>query len=97
MAKSKASYVCQACGAVHPRWMGRCDACGEWNSVIEEVSSSAPIGGKASGGAGRGRPIEMSSLADTNTKELPPQLALPQPHKEPKTKDKDKTLVSYLP
>ena len=65
MAKSKASYVCQACGAVHPRWMGRCDACGEWNSVIEEVSSSAPIGGKASGGAGRGRPIEMSSLADT--------------------------------
>ena len=66
MAKSKASYVCQACGAVHPRWMGRCDACGEWNSVIEEVSSSAPIGGKASGGAGRGRPIEMSSLADTS-------------------------------
>ena len=65
MAKSKASYVCQACGAVHPRWMGRCDACGEWNSVIEEVSSSAPIGRKNSGGAGRGRPIEMSSLADT--------------------------------
>ncbi|MED6311341.1 MAG: DNA repair protein RadA, partial [Pseudomonadota bacterium] len=47
------------------RWMGRCDACGEWNSVIEEVSSSAPIGGKASSGAGRGRPIAMSSLADT--------------------------------
>ena len=46
--------------------MGRCDACGEWNSVIEEVSSYAPIGGKASGGAGRGRPIEMSSLADTS-------------------------------
>jgi len=65
VAKSKASYVCQACGAVHPRWMGRCDACGEWNSVVEEVASSAPIGGKASGGAGRGRPIEMSSLADT--------------------------------
>ncbi|MEC9183687.1 MAG: DNA repair protein RadA [Pseudomonadota bacterium] len=65
MAKSKASYVCQACGAVHPRWMGRCDACGEWNSVIEEISSSAPIGGKASSGAGRGRPIAMSSLADT--------------------------------
>ena len=65
MAKSKTSYVCQACGAVHPRWMGRCDACGEWNSVIKEVSSSAPIGGKASGGARRGRPIKMSSLADT--------------------------------
>ena len=44
--------------------MGRCDACGEWNSVVEEIASSAPIGGKASGGAGRGRPIEMSSLTD---------------------------------
>ena len=64
MAKSKASYICQACGAIHPRWMGRCDACGEWNSVVEEIASSAPIGRKASGGAGRGRPIEMSSLTD---------------------------------
>ena len=47
MAKSKASYICQACGAIHPRWMGRCDACGEWNSVVEEIASSAPIGGIA--------------------------------------------------
>ena len=44
--------------------MGRCDACGEWNSVVEEIASTAPIGGKASGSAGRGRPIEMSSLTD---------------------------------
>lgn len=66
MAKSKASFTCQACGAVHPRWMGRCDACGEWNSVLEEISNSAPIGGRATGGTGRGRPIDMSSLADVN-------------------------------
>ncbi|MBT5498308.1 MAG: DNA repair protein RadA, partial [Alphaproteobacteria bacterium] len=46
--------------------MGRCDACSEWNSVLEEVSSSAPIGGRASGGAGRGRVLEMSNLADVN-------------------------------
>ena len=59
MAKSKASYVCQACGAVHPRWMGRCDACGEWNSVIEEVSSSAPIGGKSLGRR-RARPADRN-------------------------------------
>ncbi len=66
MAKAKASFTCQACGAVHPRWTGRCDACGEWNSLLEEVSSSAPIGGRASGGTGRGRVLEMSNLADVN-------------------------------
>ena len=66
MAKAKASFTCQACGAVHPRWMGRCDVCSEWNSVLEEVSSSAPIGGRASGSAGRGRVLEMSNLADVN-------------------------------
>jgi DNA repair protein RadA/Sms len=64
--KAKASFTCQACGAAHPRWMGRCDACSEWNSVLEEVSRAAPIGGRASGGAGRGRVLEMSSLADVN-------------------------------
>ncbi len=64
MAKSRASYTCQACGAIHPRWMGKCDACGEWNSIIEEIASSAPVGGKSSGNAGHGRLIEMSSLTD---------------------------------
>ena len=65
MAKAKTSYTCQACGAVHPRWMGRCDACGAWNSVVEEVGEAAPLGARAARGAGRGREIEMSSLADT--------------------------------
>lgn len=65
MAKAKSTFTCQACGAVHPRWMGRCDACGEWNCVIEEAGGSAPIGGRISGGAGRGRAIAMTNLADT--------------------------------
>ena len=66
MAKTKTSYTCQACGAVHPRWMGRCDACGAWNSVIEEIASAAPLGGRAYGGSGRGRAIDMSTLDDVN-------------------------------
>src|SRR5215470_16359295 len=37
MAKSEARYVCQECGTVHRKWMGRCDACGAWNSIIEEL------------------------------------------------------------
>ena len=37
MAKRGGSeFVCQNCGTVYPRWQGKCDACGEWNSIIEE-------------------------------------------------------------
>lgn len=36
MAKTKTTYVCQACGAVLVRWAGRCPECNEWNSVVEE-------------------------------------------------------------
>ncbi|APH56121.1 DNA repair protein RadA [Granulibacter bethesdensis] len=43
MVKDRARYVCQACGAVYPKWAGRCEACGEWNSIVEEAPSSAPV------------------------------------------------------
>src|SRR6056297_372272 len=35
MAKSKTVYVCGNCGAESPKWVGRCNACGEWNSYKE--------------------------------------------------------------
>ena len=37
MAKASKAFVCQACGAVTARWSGKCAACGEWNSIIEET------------------------------------------------------------
>ena len=36
MAKSKTTYVCQSCGAIAPRWAGKCGDCGEWNTIVEE-------------------------------------------------------------
>ena len=36
MAKKGTDFVCQNCGAVYPKWQGKCDACGEWNSIVEE-------------------------------------------------------------
>ncbi|MGI9363899.1 MAG: DNA repair protein RadA [Rhizobiaceae bacterium] len=36
MASPKIQFVCQNCGGTHPRWSGRCDACGEWNTLVEE-------------------------------------------------------------
>lgn len=36
MAKVHTRFVCQACGAVFTKWMGKCDACGAWDTVQEE-------------------------------------------------------------
>lgn len=47
MARSDTVYVCQSCGAVHAKWAGRCDACGSWNTLVEESGTSAPLGASA--------------------------------------------------
>lgn len=48
MAKSKVVFVCQNCGAQSPKWMGKCGACGSWNSFQEEIiqASTLSIAGK---------------------------------------------------
>ena len=38
MARSDSQYVCQSCGAVQPKWAGRCEGCGEWNTLAEEAA-----------------------------------------------------------
>ena len=35
--KQKTRFVCQQCGSVAPKWMGRCPECGNWNCIVEEV------------------------------------------------------------
>ena len=47
MARDGAIYACQSCGAVHTKWSGRCDACGAWNALVEEVAASKPPGALA--------------------------------------------------
>ncbi|NCA78647.1 MAG: DNA repair protein RadA [Sphingobacteriia bacterium] len=37
MAKIKSVYICQNCGAESPKWIGKCPACGEWNTYTEEI------------------------------------------------------------
>src|SRR5215475_11056569 len=43
MAKSTLSFVCQNCGAAYNRWQGKCEACGEWNTLAEEDSGAVPV------------------------------------------------------
>lgn len=40
MAKSRTQFVCQACGTTYPKWTGRCDNCGEWNSLVEQPTET---------------------------------------------------------
>ena len=62
MARAPA-FTCSACGAVHAKWSGRCDACGAWNSIVEEAPLSAAGPGGAALGAKRGRTIPLADLA----------------------------------
>jgi DNA repair protein RadA/Sms len=41
MVKSKTQFVCQNCGASYTKWSGRCDNCGEWNTLVEQIMASA--------------------------------------------------------
>ena len=62
------NFVCQNCGAVSNRWQGKCDGCGEWNTLVEEgVAAPAPGGGRATR---KGRLIKLETLAG-DTREAP--------------------------
>ncbi|MBI1392264.1 MAG: DNA repair protein RadA [Alphaproteobacteria bacterium] len=73
MARQSNSFVCQSCGATYPKWTGRCDACGEWNSLEEETATAAPAGAHGVDGGANGRALELSGL-DAATDEAPRRL-----------------------
>ena len=59
MAKSTSRFVCQSCGAISPKWAGRCESCGEWNSIVEEAVVRPGPAGKATAG----RRVEFVGMA----------------------------------
>jgi DNA repair protein RadA/Sms len=62
LAKSTAQFVCSACGSIFPKWAGRCEACGAWNTLEQEVARPVLPGGmKAS--AGSRQKLEFVGLA----------------------------------
>ena len=40
MVKSKSLFVCQNCASTYPKWTGKCDNCGKWNSLVEQLLSN---------------------------------------------------------
>lgn len=60
MAKPVKNFVCQSCGSVTNKWAGKCEACHEWNTIVEEApQESAP---KGLGTGRRGKSLELVSL-----------------------------------
>ena len=49
MARTVARFVCQSCGAVTSKWSGRCESCGEWNTIVEETPRPGPAAKAAPG------------------------------------------------
>jgi DNA repair protein RadA/Sms len=76
MAKASRAFVCQACGAVTSKWSGKCVACGEWNSIIEEAAPSvSPALVSIKGGKGRLASFESLAAATRDAPRLPTGIA----------------------
>ncbi len=69
MAKSKTAFVCQNCGAKHSKWSGRCDSCGEWNTLVEEIVEADPKTAiaKSQRAAVALKPVKLATKAATKT------------------------------
>ncbi|HTW27261.1 MAG TPA: DNA repair protein RadA [Acetobacteraceae bacterium] len=65
MARPLPRFVCQSCGAVTAKWAGRCDTCGEWNSIVEETVERrpGPTGRGAGGKSDAARRLAFVGLA----------------------------------
>jgi DNA repair protein RadA/Sms len=68
MARRIPTFICQNCGAVYNRWQGKCEACGEWNTIAEEsAGADRALPGRA---PRKGRVFALEPLAG-ETKEAP--------------------------
>ncbi len=63
MAKTKTSFFCQNCGNSSPKWVGKCSACNEWNTFVEEVVPTGKESGRSKLGSS-GKQYEIKSISE---------------------------------
>ena len=77
MATVKSLWYCTNCGNESPKWMGRCPACGEWNTMVEAPVEKKASGKGAKGVSGSGRkPLKLKEI--DRSKEPRLQLGMPE-------------------
>ena len=54
----KSRYLCQGCGFVSPKWLGRCPDCGAWNTLLEEPAGARATGSRGGGEAAAPVPLD---------------------------------------
>ncbi len=64
MVKARAKFVCQQCGAAFPKWAGKCENCGAWNSLLEVATEPE---GKSAVAKSRGQTLAAEKLKDVKT------------------------------
>jgi DNA repair protein RadA/Sms len=73
MAKAVARFACQSCGAISGKWAGRCEGCGEWNTMVEEAVDAGP--GLAKAASSRADPRRIAFVDLAGSTEPPPRVA----------------------
>ena len=78
MAKARSNFVCQNCGASYPKWTGKCENCGEWNTLVEQVVETKGASAVARSHS-RGKILKPQSMrsiaAEDSVKRLPTGIA----------------------
>ncbi len=68
MTKSKTQFVCQNCGAFYPKWSGKCENCGEWNTLVEQIVESVGKSAVSKGSSG-GSLLKVQTMSSISTQE----------------------------
>ncbi len=79
--KSKTVFVCSECGNEFPRWMGKCTACGSWNTLVEETVITGKLDSGKSGGM---RSAAMAGLGNMGDEAVPKTLTDISTEEEPR-------------
>ncbi len=67
MAKAKTQFVCQNCGTVTGKWAGKCENCGEWNTLVEQMTSTAQSSVAKAGSSGKKLAVQSITQISTNS------------------------------
>jgi DNA repair protein RadA/Sms len=70
MVQTKSIYTCQNCGAQSAKWIGKCPACNEWNSYVEEVISKKQTTGKLAVQISENQPLTLDKIEAVHNKRI---------------------------